>query len=81
MEPYRFVKKDLEQDKKKMVSARVDVELMKAFKRASAEAKNNGYKITFSSVIESALVEAVSECEKISGKKFLMRGGEHYSID
>jgi len=81
MGTYKFVKKDLEQDKKKMVSTRVDTELMKAFKKASAEAKNNGYKITFSSVIESALVEAIGECEKISGEKFLIKGGEHYSID
>lgn len=81
MTAYKFVKKDSDQDKKKMISARVDTELMKAFKRASAEAKNNGYKLTFSGVIESALVEAIGECEKISGKKFLMKGGEHHSID
>ncbi len=81
MAAYKFAKKDLDQDKKKMVSARVNTELMKAFKKASAEAKDNGYKITFSSVIESALVEAIGECEKISGKKFLMKGGEHYSLN
>ncbi len=81
MEAYKFIKKDSEQDKKKMVSARVDTELMKAFKKASTEVKSNGYKLTFSGVIESALVEAISECEKISGKKFLVKGGEYYSVD
>jgi len=81
MSKYKFVKKDSDHDKKRMVNARVDSELMKAFKNASANAKSNGYKITLSGVVEGALVEAITEYEQISGVKFLRKGGDHYSID
>lgn len=67
----KYVKKNKKENKKKMISTRVHVMTLNAFNNASIDAKENGYSILMTEVIEQALREAVLEYKHISGKDFL----------
>jgi len=67
----KYVKKNKKENEKKMISTRVHVMTLNAFNNASNDAKENGYSISMTEVIEQALREAVIEYKHISGVDFL----------
>lgn len=67
----KYVKKNHGSVEKKVISARIDSAVAKAFQNASVDAKSEGYSMSMSDVIEIALRDAIDEFSNISGVEYL----------
>ena len=57
----RYLRKKYKRNEKKMVSTRVKTYVLDAFQNAAEDANNNGYILSLSEIVESALIQAISE--------------------
>jgi len=56
-----YLRKKNKENEKKMVSTRVRTYVLDAFQNAAEDANRNGYILSLSSVVETALIHAISE--------------------
>ena len=67
----KYIKKNRKEDEKKVMSTRVRSIVFDAFQNASEAAKNYGYSISLSDVVEIALLETISELAEEIGINYL----------
>ena len=67
----RYLKKKYREDEKKMISTRVRTYVIDAFQKAAEDASKNGYILSLSSVVETALKQAISEYTEAQEVDFL----------
>ena len=66
-----YLRKKYKRDEKKMVSTRVRTYVLDAFQNAAEDANKNGYILSLSEVVETALIHAISEYTKEQELDFL----------
>jgi hypothetical protein len=66
-----YLRKKYKRDEKKMVSTRVRTYVLDAFQNAAEDANKNGYILSLSEVVETALIHAISEYTKEQEVDFL----------
>jgi len=67
----KYVKKNRKEDEKKVMSTRVRSIVFDAFQNASEAAKDHGYSISLSDVVETALKETITELADEIGINYL----------
>mgnify|MGYP001453674406 FL=1 len=67
----KYLKKNQKRDEKKMISTRVRTHVIDAFQNAAEDASLNGYTLTLSSIVETALEDAIGEYTKARGTDYL----------
>jgi energy-converting hydrogenase A subunit M len=67
----KYVKKNRKEDEKKVMSTRVRSIVFDAFQNASEAAKDHGYSISLSNVVETALKETITELADEIGINYL----------
>jgi len=67
----KYVKKNRKEDEKKVMSTRVRSIVFDAFQNASEAAKDHGYSISLSDVVETALKETITELAGEIGINYL----------
>ena len=66
-----YLRKKNKENEKKMVSTRVRTYVLDAFQNAAEDANRNGYILSLSSVVETALIHAISEYTEQQDVDFL----------